>query len=483
MNLPLVETADYVVTGYAIPPWVVGILTFALGLAVLIRERASWPSVAFCLMAASGSLWLFSYVGIYSAREDATALGWAKAQNVAVAFIPSLVYLFALTVAQRARRCLPRIGIGLFFSILFATTIVGTSWFVAGVHHYPWGAYARYGWLSVPFLIGFVALIGVSLRIFWQELGQSRSVRARRRFSVLLCGFAIASLGSVDYLPAYGIPVYPIGYLPVFIFLILAAWTLWRYRLVDLTPAFAAPQIISTMADAVLVVDGEGIIRVVNEAACRLFERPESSLVGRPMATIDRRFFGARGGSTVIQTGAIERYETTYPTRQRGGVLLDVAISAIPDRATGQPLGMVCIARDVTERHRAEQRARESARYAEGIVDTMRECLVVLDRNLRVQSANRAFYKMFQLTPEQVRNRTIYELGVGHWGNLSKLRGMLAILPKDQPFQDVEIDYEFPTTGQRTLLLNARRLILQDNHAELILLVMGGVTGSRRSAA
>jgi len=53
--------------------------------------------------------------------------------------------------------------------------------------------------------------------------------------------------------------------------------------------------------------------------------------------------------------------------------------------------------------------------YAQDIVNTVREPLLMLDTTLRVQSANRAFYQTFQVSPEETENRLIYELGNGQW--------------------------------------------------------------------
>ena len=477
----LLDPASYVFAWSAVPPLLVMLLVAILGCSVLVRERGSFTSVTFSLLAFVGSLWLGSYVGIYTARYDAVALWWAKIENVAVAFIPTLVYLFTLAVVQRLREFRSAIWGCVTCSTIFAWGILTTDGFVAGLYRYPWGAFARYGPLSWPFLIGFLGLMGASLRLFAVACARARSHAARRRFQLLLYAFGVGSLASVDYLPAFGLPVYPAGYVPVCIFLVITAYVIWRYRLVDINPAFAAHQVMTTMADALVVVDCEGMIRMVNEAACRLFEHPKGELIGHHISTIHRRFFGSRGVTAVIRSGVVERYEAEYPTKDRGTVSLDISLSTICDR-TGQPVGIVCIARDLTERKRAERTIQESRAYAESIVDTIREPLVVLDATLRIKAANRAFYDMFQTSPESSRNQRIDQLGPGRW-NLSKLRGMLKLLPNDSPFEGVEIEYEFPGEGIRTLLLNARRLRRNGNQTDLILLAMEDITERRRVEA
>ncbi len=109
---------------------------------------------------------------------------------------------------------------------------------------------------------------------------------------------------------------------------------------------------------------------------------------------------------------------------------------------------------------------------ADEILDTLWEPLLVLESNLRVRSANDAFYRHFQVEPAETVGRLIYELGNGQW-DIPLLRKLLEeILPKEAHFLDFEIRHSFEQIGRRTLLLNARRI----DHLELILLAMEDIT-------
>src|SRR5258708_30799927 len=99
-----------------------------------------------------------------------------------------------------------------------------------------------------------------------------------------MIGFSIAYVGSIDYVAAYGWPLYPFGYLPVFAFVVVAAETIRRYRLVDLTPAFAAEQILATVGDPVIVCDHEGRVRFSNAAATAGFGYSPAGLPRAPPA-------------------------------------------------------------------------------------------------------------------------------------------------------------------------------------------------------
>ncbi|MBW1982524.1 MAG: PAS domain S-box protein [Deltaproteobacteria bacterium] len=121
----------------------------------------------------------------------------------------------------------------------------------------------------------------------------------------------------------------------------------------------------------------------------------------------------------------------------------------------------------------------ESAQLAESIVETIREPLLVLDVNLRVIFANKAFYQAFKLTAGDSLGKLIYELGNWEW-DIPALRQLLEkILPGNTSFEDLEVKQAFETIGPRTMLLSARRLYKKANKTEMILLAIQDVTERR----
>ena len=96
--------------------------------------------------------------------------------------------------------------------------------------------------------------------------------------------------------------------------------------------------------------------------------------------------------------------------------------------------------------------------YAQNIVDTVREPLLILDATLRVRSANRAFYRTFHVSPAETEGRLIYELGNGQW-DIPDLRTLLEdIVPKSSVSDGFELEHNFPAIGRSVMLLNARKL-------------------------
>lgn len=121
----------------------------------------------------------------------------------------------------------------------------------------------------------------------------------------------------------------------------------------------------------------------------------------------------------------------------------------------------------------------EVQEYAEAIVQTMPDALLVLTTDLRVKFANDAFYTTFQVRPEQTVDSLVYELGNGQW-NIPELRLLLEdILPQNKVFTGYQIDHEFAQIGRRVILLNGRRL----DHMQLLLLIIVDITEAKRAEA
>jgi chemotaxis protein methyltransferase CheR len=116
---------------------------------------------------------------------------------------------------------------------------------------------------------------------------------------------------------------------------------------------------------------------------------------------------------------------------------------------------------------------------AQAIVDTVHEPVLVFDKSLRVIAANRSFYSVFKVSPEDTQGRLLYELGDGQW-DIPKLRLLLEkILPERGVMEDYEVEQEFPGIGHRTMRLNARQVFYEGGADTTILLGIEDVTGQR----
>jgi len=121
-------------------------------------------------------------------------------------------------------------------------------------------------------------------------------------------------------------------------------------------------------------------------------------------------------------------------------------------------------------------KTKRSREYAENIIATIRESLLVLDGNLRVLKASRSFYETFKCTPEETEGRPFDDLCTGQL-NIPELRRLLnEVVPRNDSFEDFEIERDFDRIGPKTLLLNGRRLVQENGQSVLILLTIRDIT-------
>ena len=138
--------------------------------------------------------------------------------------------------------------------------------------------------------------------------------------------------------------------------------------------------------------------------------------------------------------------------------------------------GVVITFTDITERKRATDAVSEARVYAESIVATIRQPLLVLTSDLHVQTPNQMFCDVFETTRQETEGKLIYDLGNGQW-NIPELRNALEdILPEKEEFSDFRVDHDFESLGRRTMSLNALRLRRNGGRPELILLSIEDTT-------
>ena len=135
----------------------------------------------------------------------------------------------------------------------------------------------------------------------------------------------------------------------------------------------------------------------------------------------------------------------------------------------------------MASRSRARGQPQQFGDYSRAIVETARECLLILNQELQVKAANPAFHQTFRLPPEKTQNRPLFELGNGEW-NLPELRSLLnETRTRGVPFEDFEIEREFSGIGRRTVLVSARPVRPGPDSDSLILVTLKDGAERRRT--
>lgn len=122
---------------------------------------------------------------------------------------------------------------------------------------------------------------------------------------------------------------------------------------------------------------------------------------------------------------------------------------------------------------------KESQEYLKSIVETIRESLLVMDKNYQILSANNHFLNTFKVSINETKGKILYDLGNGQW-NIPELKVMMEeILPTNNPVLDYEVEHDFPHIGKKLMLLNAHRIELEGQYKDWILLAIEDITERR----
>jgi two-component system, chemotaxis family, CheB/CheR fusion protein len=225
------------------------------------------------------------------------------------------------------------------------------------------------------------------------------------------------------------------------------------------------------------------ILFLDNDLKIRRFTSPVADLikvipsdVGRPLSDIVTSINGidlSRTASEVLSSLVYQEHDVrthdgrwyrmrVFPYRTQDNVIDGVLITLL----------------SIQEQVEALKASDEARRFAEAIVDTVREPLLVLDGKLSVLTANRSFYETFRLRAEDVEGQSIYEICEGAW-DIAALRTLLdESIRKRHFFSDFSIEHRFPVLGHRQFMINTRRLTGQTDDQEKILMAMEDVTNS-----
>ena len=244
-----------------------------------------------------------------------------------------------------------------------------------------------------------------------------------------------------------------------------------------------AQDIVNTVREPLLMLDTTLRVQSANRAFYQTFQVSSEETENRLIYELGNGQWDIPALRTlledVIPTSSVFNdfeLEHTFPVIGRRVMLLN----GRKLRAGSHAELLVLAMEDVTERRRSEADLKAIETYAQNIVDTVREPLLILDTSLRVRSGNRAFYQTFQVSLEETENRLIYELGNGQW-DIPDLRTLLEdIVPKSSVFNNFELEHTFPIIGRRVMLLNARKLEA-GHHGELLVLAMEDVTARKRA--
>jgi two-component system CheB/CheR fusion protein len=255
--------------------------------------------------------------------------------------------------------------------------------------------------------------------------------------------------------------------------------------------------IINTVREPLIALDQDLRVISVSRSFYEVFKARPEETVGQLIYDLGNKQWDIPKLRELLETilpkkTTFDNYEVEHDFATIGRRIMLLNARQI-QRASGKERIILLAIEDITERKEIEnglektrkeleatKRAEDEAReYAESMINTVREPLLVLDQDLRVVTASRSFYAVFQVNPKETVGQLIYDLGNKQW-NIPRLRELLeTILPQQATFDNYEVEHDFAAIGRRIMLLNARQIQRASGKERIILLAIEDITERR----
>jgi PAS domain S-box-containing protein len=246
----------------------------------------------------------------------------------------------------------------------------------------------------------------------------------------------------------------------------------------------AASDIVETVPSALIILDRNLNITSANRAFYQTFRTSPAETEGCHIYDLGNRQWDIPSLRTLLESviphrASVEGFEVEhdFPSIGRRTMLVNARKIFRP----GDHDGFILLAiEDVSEERAARAESKRNWQLTKGIVDTIRDPLVVLEQDMTIVMASKAFLTMFGITESAARGLRFSELGQHQWDVPALRHLMERVLPENKPIESFEIDDTFPGLGRRVFNLNARKIFQVGNHVTRILLVFEDITDRKQ---
>jgi len=246
----------------------------------------------------------------------------------------------------------------------------------------------------------------------------------------------------------------------------------------------AASDIVETVPSALIVLDRNLNITSANRAFYQTFRTSAVETEGCHIYDLGNRQWDIPALRTLLESviphrASVEGFEVEhdFPTIGRRTMLVNARKIFSPGDHDGSILLAI---EDVSEERAARAESKRNWQLTQSIVDTIRDPLVVLEDDMTIVTASRAFLTMFGITQAEANGRRVADIGQHQW-DVPALRKLLErVLPENKPFENFEIEEDFPGLGRRVFNLSARKISQPGNNAHRMLLVFEDITDRKQ---
>ncbi|MCM8788028.1 MAG: hypothetical protein NC935_08285, partial [Candidatus Omnitrophica bacterium] len=214
---------------YSLPLFISSIFFIFLGIFIFIKNKRYISTSFLCWVT---FIWLFAYGMMYLSSEKETALFWAKIGYAGVIFWPVTFYHFIDVFLKGKRKHIVFMFYGL--GIIFTISLFISNYFITDMYQFFWGYYPKVGFLQYIYITFFLLVTTISfIRLFLKYRNETYSIR-RTQIQFLLFAFFVALPGIIDFLPNYGLKIYPCGYIFALGCVSILAYTIIKHHLMDI---------------------------------------------------------------------------------------------------------------------------------------------------------------------------------------------------------------------------------------------------------
>jgi PAS domain S-box-containing protein len=246
----------------------------------------------------------------------------------------------------------------------------------------------------------------------------------------------------------------------------------------------AASDIVETVPSALIILDRNLNITSANRAFYQTFRTSAKETEGCHIYALGNRQWDIPALRNLLESviphrASVEGFEVEhdFPMIGRRTMLVNARKILRP----GDHDGFILLAiEDVSDERAARAESKRNWQLTQSIVDTIRDPLVVLENDMTIVTASKAFLTIFGITEAETRGRRVSELGQHQWDVPALRHLMEKVLPENKPIESFEIEDNFPGLGRRVFNLNARKVSQPGNHAHRMLLVFEDITDRKQ---
>jgi PAS domain S-box-containing protein len=256
--------------------------------------------------------------------------------------------------------------------------------------------------------------------------------------------------------------------------------SLWEKALSDVV----ASDIVETIPSALLILDRNLNITAANRAFYQAFRTGPHETEGCHIYDLGNRQWDIPALRTLLESviphrTSVEGFEVEhdFPSIGRRTMLVNARKIFRPGAHDGSILLAI---EDVSEERAARAESKRNWQLTQSIVDTIRDPLVVLERDMTIVTASKAFFTIFGITAAEARGLRFSDLGQHQWDVPALRHLMEKVLPEDKPIESFEIEDDFPGLGRRVFNLNARKIFQAGNHVTRMLIVFEDITDRKQ---